>query len=630
MSNSSAYNTVLRVPGALPGDRRGLRERPSRAPGHLQIRRCYRRSTRPGIEALEARAVPTTFTVLNLADGGSGSLRAAIEVANSHPGADVITFARGLKGTVTLTGGELSITDDLRLAGPGPGRLAVSGNDASRVFRIGNGASVTIEDLTITRGRAGQGGGIFSEAGTELTLKDCTVTYNRATLSQIDLGGGGGVFVAGVATINGCTFRANSATGSEYAYGGGLQVSGGTLRVTNSHFSDNVAEGSAFGSGGALDSEFSTVSIVGSTFTNNRARGLGPGAPAFGGALASYDDEGNDRSFTLSGCVLVGNQALGGAGGDGLSYETAGGGKGGAFQPTNTTVVMADCVLLGNEAVTGALAPGAAVDLSLAGGGGFVGFGGSLDATNCLIVGNRALGGAGAVAYGGGLAMAYGGVLTAADCIFLGNVALGGAGGSGTAGGDAWGGGLDVSVGSTATLSGCAFLGNAAVGGAGGAGAAGGRGIGGAILIGDDVLFGFPDDSALAMNGCLLANNEARGGRGGIGGDGGDAWGGGLAVIGGAAEVAGCTIRDNQAAGGDGRRGGSGGDGLGGGLFVNRDATLIVRRGAVTKNQANGGGPGGRGIGGGVYNLGLFIVDAGTSIRKNRASTSHDEVFGRG
>jgi hypothetical protein len=50
------------------------------------------------LEALEDRAVPSTFTVLNLADSGPGSLRAAITVANSSPGADTINFAPGLHG----------------------------------------------------------------------------------------------------------------------------------------------------------------------------------------------------------------------------------------------------------------------------------------------------------------------------------------------------------------------------------------------------------------------------------------------------------------------------------------------------------------------------------------------------
>ena len=90
--------------------------------------------TRLSVAQLEDRIVLSTFTVDNLADSGPGSLRAAITAANANPGADVIAFAHGLRGTVALTSGELGITDDLRIDGPGAGRLAVSGSDAQPGF----------------------------------------------------------------------------------------------------------------------------------------------------------------------------------------------------------------------------------------------------------------------------------------------------------------------------------------------------------------------------------------------------------------------------------------------------------------------------------------------------------------
>src|SRR5262249_50605022 len=90
----------------------------------------------PRLELLEGRALPSTFTVLNLADSGEGSLRQAILAANVNPGPDAIDFADGLLGTIPLTTGQLSITDHLTIDGPGADLLAVSGNHQSRVFRI--------------------------------------------------------------------------------------------------------------------------------------------------------------------------------------------------------------------------------------------------------------------------------------------------------------------------------------------------------------------------------------------------------------------------------------------------------------------------------------------------------------
>src|SRR5262245_31303377 len=73
-------------------------------------------ATRPNLEVLEDRTVPSTFSVLNLADSGEGSLRQAVLDANANTGADVIRFDGRLQGTITLAS-ELSITDDLAING---------------------------------------------------------------------------------------------------------------------------------------------------------------------------------------------------------------------------------------------------------------------------------------------------------------------------------------------------------------------------------------------------------------------------------------------------------------------------------------------------------------------------------
>src|SRR5260370_18701488 len=79
----------------------------------------------PCLTVLEDRTVPSTFTVMNLADHGSGSLRDAIVAANQTPGADVIQFQAGLGGVITLTGGSLNITDSLTISGPGGPHLPI-------------------------------------------------------------------------------------------------------------------------------------------------------------------------------------------------------------------------------------------------------------------------------------------------------------------------------------------------------------------------------------------------------------------------------------------------------------------------------------------------------------------------
>ena len=72
-------------------------------------------------------------------------------------GADTITFS--VAGTITLTSGALTISDDLTITGPGAGSLAISGNNASRVFLINAGNTVEISGLTIKDGTGGAGTG---------------------------------------------------------------------------------------------------------------------------------------------------------------------------------------------------------------------------------------------------------------------------------------------------------------------------------------------------------------------------------------------------------------------------------------------------------------------------------------
>src|SRR5438034_519295 len=93
--------------------------------------------------SLDCLSSAATLTVSSTSDSGAGSLRQAIY--DSGLG-DTINFA--VTGTVALTTGELLITNDLSIDGPGATNLALSGNYASRVFEIGSNATVSISGLT--------------------------------------------------------------------------------------------------------------------------------------------------------------------------------------------------------------------------------------------------------------------------------------------------------------------------------------------------------------------------------------------------------------------------------------------------------------------------------------------------
>ena len=120
---------------------------------------------------------------------------------------DTITLT-GLSGVITLTSGQLSISKDLAIEGPGSTALSIDGNASSRIFSI-SGATVSISGLTITNGNnsgiynndgiltltnsavsgntANQGAGIYNNVGTVI-VTDSIVSGNTAN------NGGGGIF----------------------------------------------------------------------------------------------------------------------------------------------------------------------------------------------------------------------------------------------------------------------------------------------------------------------------------------------------------------------------------------------------------------------------------------------------
>jgi uncharacterized repeat protein (TIGR02543 family) len=69
---------------------------------------------------------PQTFVVSGLDDSGPGSLRAALDAANAHPGPDVITFGSTVSGTISLSSPLPILSDELTVTGatgPGAGPL---------------------------------------------------------------------------------------------------------------------------------------------------------------------------------------------------------------------------------------------------------------------------------------------------------------------------------------------------------------------------------------------------------------------------------------------------------------------------------------------------------------------------
>ncbi len=244
-------------------------------------------SAAPLAPAYAAGILVNTTTDDSTAGNGSCSLREAITNANNDSdstggdctagsGADTITFSTG--GTITLGSALPPVTSVITIDGAGQS-LIVSGDSTYRVFQVTNGASLTIDTLTIANGSAGDGGGIFNEG----TLAVTNSTFSRNVASGGIYGGGAICNLGGtVSSINNSTFSENVATTS--GGGGAIYHFGGRFSsITNSTFSDNIANTSRSG-GGAISSGSSFGIIANSTFSGNRAIATG-NDPTSGGAI---------------------------------------------------------------------------------------------------------------------------------------------------------------------------------------------------------------------------------------------------------------------------------------------------------------------------------------------------------
>jgi hypothetical protein len=137
------------------------------------------------IERLEGRALPSTITVSNTDDAGTGSLRAAIVQANLDAAQDTITFAPSVTGTISLSTALPDLSTNMVIAGPGASALTVArssanGTPAFRIFTVDVGTMVTISGISISGGIDPTGGGI-NNAGT-LTVVNSTISGNGFTL----------------------------------------------------------------------------------------------------------------------------------------------------------------------------------------------------------------------------------------------------------------------------------------------------------------------------------------------------------------------------------------------------------------------------------------------------------------
>jgi len=288
-------------------------------------RRVPAANRRLRIEPLEDRrmlAVVTVTTEQDVVDFGDGvtSLREAIFSTNLVEGPDEIVFEFDHDGpaTLRLTEGELLITDDLTLTGPGAALLTINASgsdptpeenngDGSRIFNVDDGdrhgnIHVVISGMTLTGGDARFSGAISAKE--DLTIQDAVIDGNAALFSGGGIGFSSPSFPPRILSLEAqhttpplatptllldrVTISNNTTLDGS---GGGLNIRGNlTALISESTISNNL---SSDGSGGGIsigdvsfvrdDDRTEQVTIIDSIISDNVTAGRSSGGGIYSG-----------------------------------------------------------------------------------------------------------------------------------------------------------------------------------------------------------------------------------------------------------------------------------------------------------------------------------------------------------
>jgi hypothetical protein len=187
---------------------------------------------------------------------GVAALSAAITAANANGEEDLVWLAPSCVYALTATlVVEYDADSPLRIYGRG---ATLSGSHQRRPLLVNGGATVHLNELTVSDGNAvGEGGGIQNQG----TL---TLTYGRVSASSSG-GYGGGIYNSGSLRLESSTVSGNQAV----AGGGGID-NDGTGRVT---LNGSTLSGNSGYYGGGLRNEFSAALFNSTVMGNSGALG---------------------------------------------------------------------------------------------------------------------------------------------------------------------------------------------------------------------------------------------------------------------------------------------------------------------------------------------------------------------
>ena len=263
----------------------------------------------------------------NVNSGGAFSPAVGECAAGSATLPNIIVLASDETYNLTIAGtgdneGDLDVRNDVRFETSGAGKATIAMTlVGQRVMEI-HGATVEIDNLSLTGGNTADFGGGILNSGGDLTLTRVDLLNNSANAggglynnngtvlvsenSQIVLNGGalggGGIFNNGDLTLDGSIVRANNSSGGS---GGGIFNDAGTLLVqANGAVNLNSA---AFDGGGIYNTNGGAVTIQDSLVEGNTAVENGGGIFSTGNA--------EDSSLSLHNSIVRSNTATNDSGG---------------------------------------------------------------------------------------------------------------------------------------------------------------------------------------------------------------------------------------------------------------------------------------------------------------------------
>ena len=506
--------------------------------------------------------------------------------------------------------GEIPINTNLTIKGEGSAAVLDAnktngGKSAHRIFKVANGKTLTLEEVTLQGGQTSDdntdnknGGAVFINGTGKLTMnnstiKDCkatedggavytkggTVTMMDSSIKGCQAKNGGAIRASANGstpatvsiqggTIGGMGADINKAAGGTDSKGGGIFISGNNsaLTLTNVAVKGNTADKDG---GGIYVNANAKLTVSGGSITDNKSDSGRGGAIAFEAG----------KTLTLqNACTVSGNTAQNGGGAvyiaggtfeaDGVTFKgNRSHGKGGAICAEKTGTSPSIVKIKGGAVGgTGANEPNKS-GTGANGGGIFIdGDGCTLDVTNnASITGNEAQHGGGIFAKGQAKVTIDGGTISS-------NKAQNGNGG----------GAHIKDSGTTLTLKGGAAInGNSVQSGTGSGG--------GVFMKGDGSIF--------TMESGTISNNTAID------------KGGGVTVYGGTFTMTGGIISGNKA---------KSGGGVYGANFGNDHGTIIVKGSSeISGNTATDAGTL---AGGGIYSAYKLTVGDSAQIKTNHAS----------